>query len=540
MGSTPMFTDTGLKNLQGAQDWLTDQHRKELDDVAGKIQGVHLGPVIVVPGLEDQLQDLSTKIKTGGAAKLLDPGTAGMLDAEVTPKAGKQTHDEHRLSFLLPNSDATALHLGAETKGGKDRGIRGLTEKHVHFEVTSENKTLITLGGPMQETKFPAGDGNTAATGTKGYAMATEGTAWHVAAKQHVLKSITDDLLLASEGQGKTAALHSLHGPVSIAGDDDVSMGTPANVWIGADPGGVVKQAKFQKGFEDGWSKFFANKCEKGLMSLLDLTQSMHALITKEMSVAAAAKEGQNGWENESNWSKAKQLVDLGKVISLVVRWCADNLDSNAAGKVSIAATTFASITGDIAASLYGNLSASVTSPVSASLLGGTASVKGLVWGSLWSAVGTSVKSLKDVDIKAENGELKMKGGKTAELSTGGTLKLAGKKNAQLCADVTAFVHGKAETQVACGAESEGTGLLMKPDALWLGKMQDPSKLDGIVDDKQRLEINAKDKVIFLGMEERGLKIETSKVMLRHNSGACGLVMDDSGTEIDGAKLLFG
>jgi hypothetical protein len=536
-----MFTEAGLKNLQQSQSWLTPEKRKELDDLSPVVGGL-FQTVNGVPGKTGgivQKVDALEKLTGGWSPKLVDPKVASMFDANTTPQPNPQTPDQHRLSISVLNADKTSFHLGAEQTAGKDRGIRGLTEHHVHFEVTDETQTFVTLGAPMTEPAHKEQPGKSVALFTHGYAMGTAGSAWHVSHNQQVAMSTDDNIIVTSHGAGKSAVLHSWKGPVSIAAAQDVSMGTIQNVWIGADPGGVVEATEFGKFYESGPGKWLTNKMAKSLLTLGDFVASMQAVMAKEDAVQKTIKAGKNGWADQPKWSLTKQLVDVGKILSTVLRY-ADDLDKSTVGKVSITATTYAGLTGDIAASVFGNLSASLSSVVSASVLGGTASVKGLAWSSLWSGMGTSVKSYKNVEVKAEKGELKMQGEKVTEVScAGGDLKLGAKGNTQLCADEQVFVNGKRGVKVTA-AEGESLGMIIDPSIgmLYVGEV---SKVESLKDAtaKKSVLVFAKDSYTSLSYDTcNTLRMDNEKAELLYDG--YGLTLRSDGSHLDGEKVLLG
>ncbi len=242
-----------------------------------------------------------------------------------------------------------------------------------------------------------------------------------------------------------------------------------------------------------------------------------------------------SGWDLEDNWSKAKFIVDLVKVSSTISRYATEFTSE---GKVSIMASTFAGMTGNIAASVFGNLSASLTSLLSASVLGGTASVKGILWTSIWSGVQTSIKSIKDVEVKAEKGKVKITGKKETEIiAQDGPMKVTGEKEVYVSsATKCVVVHAPQVVAIAAG-DANGFGLRAEAEWVFVGKMSTPKNFVGMGKEPQ-LGIEFTNDKIEMRKESSGLTLDGSLALLE--SPEIKLHAKDSNVTVNGAKILLG
>lgn len=470
----------------------------------------------------------------GPSSFMSDPDLLGQVQpnydmVECAPPTG----DPNRYTVYVP-FDLTTFSLGKESSRWiRDPGITGRTQHHVHFHTTETPKTMISLGGPAAHEGFAGFDGDVIKR-NGGFSMVTDGNAWLDAKKQFYVVSRTEDVIIRTAA-AKTAALHSDLGDVSIAAKKKVSIGTAGDIWIGADTDGHVEDKKFEKVVDSEVGKWIANKTVKTMLTAVDTYFAAEAVFLKAADVEKKSKDGVSGWDTETNWSKAKFIVDLGKVASTIARYATE---FTLEGKVSIMATSFAGMTGNVAASVFGNLSASLTSLVSASVLGGSASMKGILWTSVWSGVQTSIKSIKDVEIKAEKGKLKASGKTDAEVvCQSGPLKLTGDTDVRLSSATTSVVvHAPKVASIAAG-DGNGYGVRAEPEWIFVGKMSSPKNFMGMSKDPDSgLEITP-DK-IEIRQKQSAITFDGSLALLE--APEIKLHAKDSNVTINGAKILIG
>lgn len=468
----------------------------------------------------------------------LDPGAAFVETDAARPPVAPTTAGPHRYTIYVPNNDQSIVNVGQGVTGDtriKDTGITGKTNSHIHWEVKGKaNKTLVTLGGPATDSVLTAFDA-TVPTKSTGYAMVTDGPAWHDSKGQHYMVSRTADVIIRTHGEKKTAALHSDTGDISIAAGHKIAIGAKGEVWVGADVDGTVEDKKFEKVIDGEVGKWLANKAAKTVMTAADTYYSWAAVAAKAADVQKKAKDGKDGWETETNWSKAKFIIDIAKIASTVGRYATEFF---VPGKVSIVATTFAGMTGNIAASIYGNLSASVTSVLSASLLGGTASVKGFLWTSVWSGIGTSIKSIKDVEVKADKGKTKVQAKKDVEISSETTtVKVTGEQFVQVnSVSQVVFIHGKVGTYMGA-AGSEGYGAYALEKELSLGKFTSCGDFKNVSPVSEEGIMLSPDHHDF---EHHGAKVTLKKGEMLLKAKKAYTMQTDGNAKIEAVKVLIG
>lgn len=468
------------------------------------------------------------------ASFMSDPDLLGQIQPNYdTVECAPPTGDPNRYTVHVP-FDLTTLSLGKESSRWiKDPGITGRTKHHIHFHTTEEPKTMVSLGGPAANEGFD-GFGGGVIKINNGFSMVTDGNAWLDAKKQFYIVSRTEDVIIRTHA-AKTAALHSDLGDVSIAAKKKVSIGSAGDIWIGADLEGHVEDKKFEKVIDSEVGKWIANKTVKTLLTAVDTYFAAEAVFVKAADVEKKSKDGVSGWDTESNWSKAKFIVDMAKVSSTIARYATEFTSE---GKVSIMATTFAGMTGNVAASVFGNLSASLSSLVSASVLGGTASVKGILWTSVWSGVQTSIKSIKDVEVKAEKGKVKISGKTDTEIATqDGPLKLTGNTDVRLSSATTnVVVHAPKVVTIGAG-DANGYGMRAEGDWMFVGKMSSPKNFMGMAKEPDSgLEITPDH--IEMRQKESALTLEGSFALVE--APEIKLRAKDRNVTIDGNKILIG
>jgi hypothetical protein len=534
--------DQAAERLREDLEWLDDDKRRALDKLSDVVNAAasNDGPAADEShgNSSKDVQGIKDKLSVASTAKLLDPASSQAFDFESVPPPGKPTTEAHRLTMSLPNSDHTSLSLGAKDSGHLDTGIRGQTDQHVHFEVRGGEeiwRTFVSLGVPVNEPAVKSELSPNAPKQVHGYGMFTHGAAWQESRWKHTIHSARGDVAITTAGEDMHAVLHATAGKVSVAGKNDVTVATAHNLWMGADIAGTVEKDEFDKAFEGKVGKWAANKVAKTAVTMIEFFQSMQQLALKLSDYVDAPKDGENSWSRQPVASKVKTAVDTAKLISTFARFVHE---FDAPGKAAVFATTYASMTGDIAASVYGNASATLASVLSASVVGGTASLKGLAWASVFSGIQTSIKSMRDVEIKADAGTLKARGHKSAELSAAdGNLKLAAKTDAQLCADKVAFINGTTDAIVTAG-KGAGYGARFQKDKAVIGTM---SRVDSLAEANaapiQHLTM-VRDDYVELQAKDTSLKMAKDRCELirKHK----GVSIRDDGTYVDGEKVFVG
>lgn len=480
---------------------------------------------------------LSERVAALESRRALDPDLTANLETDApNVPAANPTNGPHRVTFVVPVPDETQVSFGAASPQRiNDVGITGKTKTHIHWHVHGGTKTVVTLGsGATTAGNVPAYDA-TIPTAGSGYAMATEGVAWHDSNLKQYMVSRTGDVVVRSVG--RNALFKSDAHDLAVEAGATVSIGAKTSVKIVGDSGLGFDNPNYGTNTTAALSQSFDLKAEKIAISVADIVQSTYGVLGSVIKLNGKEPVWKKvEWKSMTNWDVAKVIVDLGKLASSIYRTYAS---AHATGKVDVNAETYASMSGGIAASLYGRVSASVTSYVSASLLGGTAGVKGLAWTSVWGGLGTSVKAGKDVAVEGEYGKASLKGKKDVEVSSSTAgVKIQGDTDAQLIGKSgTAFVYGKTKFFGAAGAGA-GYGAEATSGGFRLGKISSGAdKADSVSFDMNNA-ISIVDGSITLKHNESEINLGNAAKMSK--GGGTFLELTSSQAHLNGNKVLLG
>jgi len=135
------------------------------------------------------------------------------------------------------------------------------------------------------------------------------------------------------------------------------------------------------------------------------------------------------------------------------------------ANSIIVAAEGPAKVLG-LHAALFGKASAVLGSTLTATVAGTIAGLKGMAYSSVWSGVGTSIESLKAVEIASR--EVSIEGKKAVHIATDGDAGIHAGGHAELCGK-NAFVFADEQVLVANGQ----FGLFVEPNAVVMGRLPD-------------------------------------------------------------------
>jgi uncharacterized protein (DUF2345 family) len=399
-----------------------------------------------------------------------DPDMGMIAETEYdVVSGGVPTGGPNRYTVNVPY-DSTTLSMGRGSASWiKDDGFTARTQKHAHVHtLEGANQTMIALGGPTLEG-WAGHKGNHLAS-NDGFMVVTEGNTWLDTNKQIYMVSRTEQVTLRAAA--KDLRLQADAAPIQIAANKDVLVGSQTNVTIVADTGAALNDAGYKQVFDKSYDTALTSKGKKELLTILDVAGAIQGICQSFESLDKIGEDGKWGFTSDANGA-AKLYVDVIKLISTVGRYFHGK---DAPGQVKIAGEQYASMTGGIAASIFGNLSASMTSTLSASVLGGTASLKGLAWASIWAGAGVSVKTLTGkADLKSEKGKVNVSGKQdVAMASSDAKVKVTGKKGVQLNATAgPALVHGSTMAYLGAGT-GPGYGVGANDTGVHLGKFNSP------------------------------------------------------------------
>jgi hypothetical protein len=452
----------------------------------------------------------------------------------------------NRLTLHVPTEN-TVLSLGEKAaKEAKHRindpGITGRTDTHVHWHVygvAGTPQTLVSLGAPAKDVTQHHWNAD-AMSGT-GYGMFTEGRAWHESKWQHYFTSRDSDIIMRTRADA-TAVVQSDLGNVEIVAKKDATVAAGKSVSIAAqgidveDTGYGLKRKTTAIGGT-------AAKTVKLLVTLGDVVASIDSLLKTLSLTSQSPEENKAAWKTESKVKdNLKLTLDQAKLISTVLRENDSWMSASPLGRVSIYATGYSSIVGNIAASMFGVASASVSSVLSASVLGATASVKGLLYTSIWAYKEASLKAKKDVKIEAETGELSAKSeGKAVLASTKKAVIVQGHDDTRVSStDKAAIVHGKTSAFVGAG-DKAGFGLMADDKKFIAGEITSGGnefkpKFNG----KQKIQLmGGKTKTLSITVDDSSIGIAKNKVTLKANHSMT-LSAFKQNIIVNGKKVLLG
>jgi hypothetical protein len=443
-------------------------------------------------------------------------------------------HEEGRAT-TLPNPDNTVLSLGA---GGfreriREVGIRGRTDSHIHWEVVRATATpaslgekhgsdeehvrcgatLVSLGEPTQDTEIKSWA--TRKPGDRlGYTVLTENVAWQESRHLFYLTSERGDVIAHAKQRSvvlqadKQKVIACGGGGVDIHGKGKITIGS--SVQVDSEKPNYVAQAEAAVG------TLMANKLAQYFMKASDVIASVLSVMKSYRDKQTEAKPGETGWQKMEAADKLKMVTEVAKIFSQVARTSSGIASESQSGTVGLVADTYATIGAGTAVSLYGGASASMTSLLSASLLGGTASVKGLAWASVWAGHGVSINGRQRASLESEKGRVKVKGYEKVEVSSESKeVKVTGNTLAQLNAnDGPVWVHGTTAVKIGAGTDS-GHAIHVLPEKVVLAKATSGAgSADKVkLDDDQRIELDDKGVALRHGgakVDVRGGSVELS------------------------------
>lgn len=485
-----------------------------------------------------------TQINVDELAAALVPLTDPNIETQAhgsasRPAAASPTSGPHRYTIVVPNAggngENSIVNIGqAALSRINDTGITGKTKSHVHWHTTeAATMTLVSLGIHTNEG-FAGLDGTNWQAVNTGFMMTTNADSFLDAEGQMYVVSRSNNVVVRAQSGVVRVLADGGTGNVEVMGKNDVMLGGKHNVYLIADPAAVITPPTPKEKITDGWPAASIGKGVKEVMTLLDLAGTAQGLWSTIGTQNTISDDNfKSGWINDPN-STAKFWVDIAKFISTIGRYAA----GSAAGQVKIYADTFAGMSGSVAGSLYGGLSASVTSPVSASLLGGTASVKGLAWTSVWAGMGASLKTLwGKADLKSEFGKAQVSSKQDVAIASkegGATVK--GKKNVSVSSDGPAAIHGKT-TLTALGGPGNGHGIFSDESHIHVGKFTKADDYASPAPEKSQSMTVTSDK-LELTFKSGSVAVDDNQVAMAGK--AIAIEASSGNVTVKGSKVLLG
>ncbi len=477
--------------------------------------------------LANRLEPMGKKLKP------LDPqaGKLGKLGGFVeVPKPKGSSKDSSRLTIHVPcGSEHARLNLGAPSKGPLvDAGLTGQTKSHIHWNVTDTSPTTVSLGGKMTS---PGQDGSNKAGrgGFTGYAMVTQGRAYHESAQQYYVYSPSDVIARADKGAEIVVQSDSGKGTFFAGGGATIGTGGALNIVAasGLTPekptyGGNV-EGKVKGGVDRTASKFAHTAFDQG--------QTLIGMARASVALAKAKPKLGDGTLISMSTARAvgPLLADAAKTVLFY-----SSQGSNP-HNIGIVSQDSVAMEGN-SANVWGTMGAGIGSLVSADVVGGTAGIKAATYCGVWGGGGVSIEGVLDVAISAPAGPIQgdARGDVTFTSKTAGAGLAAPQGTAQLSGN-EAYVYGKTHSKFA----APGWGFLATNESVEMGKLASADKSTKEAVGAPGIRITKKGITLMAGADcILGMSTKSQRIAMKFKGK--GDVVSKGPLNVDGKKLLLG
>lgn len=324
---------------------------------------------------------LAQRVEVLESTPWLDPDTAGMMSAD-SPKPAGPGSPPNRLTIYVPWAQNlwTIANFGAEhAEQPFGNGIFMRTKEHIQWQTT---EAFVTMGGNSSHISAPEGaDG--CPGNNWGYSLVTSRNAYLHADGQHLLRSLTDNMVLRTKGEGRWAVLQSNDGIAEVNSGMHVGINSSKKIFISAKVGFTPDDQTYNEDCGANWpeqshSKGFSYAMKAiAKLSMIALTGAKTVKACKK-----AHKEAQKkfkGWEMvAASPTGVKALLNAAKMVA--------GASSLYTGDESIKSASYCgtSLWGNMNAGLFGHLCAGIGTLGMASIGGATADVKGYATAGVW------------------------------------------------------------------------------------------------------------------------------------------------------------
>ena len=385
------------------------------------------------------------------------------------------THDADRHTIHVP-SEETVLSLGAASPRWKtDIGITGYTNAHVHFETkTGDHKTIVSLG-ESAHTAAIHGFGSLPPSGTEGYAMVTDGHAWHESQGQHYILAQEGDMLAFALGAGRRVVVQADAGGVDLNGEEVTLSG--GSVAIGAASGLAMQLPIYDAAWQPlSVSTTSADNAKLG-MDCIGILTAGHDLVLAaapkvKAVVARKVEMSEYFWADVANWGfSAAQFT-----INAMALYGTFTKAASPPGCVKISAEKDIVGVAGVDTGLFGSRSAALGGGLFANVGAGLmATLKGTVFAGV-SAILSSLKGVKKVEVASTYGDVVVGAAKDVTVLCPAEVALGGEELAQLSSEKAVLIGGATRAWVGAG-DGDGFGLLFDASGVAFGKATGTAKM---------------------------------------------------------------
>lgn len=445
-----------------------------------------------------------------------DPRISDAVDVErAPPELHASTEGPNRYTIHVP-TEVTRLSLGEASPVGRwntDVGVTGYSDSHIHFETTSSDKTVVSLGGPATTAGIRGLLGDVPAS-TSGYSMVTERNAWHDAKLQHYLLSQTEDVSVRTAGTAKRSVVQADGGKVDLHAGKQVSI-SGGGVSIAA---GELEIERV--GYGEAWEGRRAHASgaavsqvitaiTAALLALGDLYANKSRAKYAEGELAATPTT----WKDIPKWigngiafggamAKVCSLVSAPEAPPECVKISADETVAAAAGdSISI----FGLLSASLGAAEYATVSAGVAASLKAMAFGGVAGTF------------ASMKGYRKVEMGSDYGDVRVGAETDITLEAEHESFTAGAKVSHVASPEGMAVFGGKKVWLGTPAGA-AWGLLFDEEGFAMGQADNAKALSDV---KVR--------------KSRALRITSSSIAIK--SGHAFMQLDGDGCTFGAAEL---
>jgi hypothetical protein len=416
------------------------------------------------------------------------------------------THDPNRYTVHVP-SESTVLSLGAASpRWNTDIGITGYTDAHVHFETKAHDKTIVSLG-ESAKTSAIVGFAGKPPVKTAGYAMVTAELAWHEATLQHYLLSQEGDISMSTMGADSRAVVQADTGKVDVNGKNvNISGGS---VSIGAAAALPMQDTKYAEAWKPVTvSTTSADNAKLG-MDCVSAVFAAHDLVLAAVKTVKAGKAGELHM-NDYTFSDIANWGFCAAQFYLSAKSLRDTFAHAASppGCVKISAQKDLVGVGGSSVAFFGSRSASLATTGCANVGAGLmATLKGTVFAGT-SAILSSLKALKKVEVASNWGDVVLGAKKNVNLVSADELVMGGDEVVQVTGGESLLVGGAKRAWLGSSGGG-GFGLAFIHSGVSFGKAKSTDKMK-----------------VAKNEPSPAVRVDTGKIEIRGTDGAITLSND--------------
>ena len=420
--------------------------------------------------VEDQVEE-GAAICPQAVSYVSDPSLSDTVETAYEHVPGSNvTTGPNRYTVHVP-SENSVLSLGAASPSRwvTDLGIVGYTNRHIHFETKTSDKTIVSLGEAATRADIEAHGGIAPKTdATHGYVMITAQRSWHQANGQHYLVSHTADVSLRTIS-GKRAVVQAENGAVDLNAGKEASLSAPG-ITIGAAEGITFEDVDYEGTFKGHAAKSAAASTAKLWIDILSGAVSAHDVGLKFIKTAKKIKDKKSAFSNIVKIDTVKWGLDVAKLV-LSIGKIKDALQKveppdgtiklNAQKDVIAVAGKDVGITAGWGVSLGSGVATTVAA-------GAIATMKGGLFAGIGSAL-SSMKAARRLEIIANWGDVILSAAKNVELTGDEHFRAGGKTGATVVGTKRLLLGGKTRVWIGSG---QGFGMLFDDKGVAFGKAE--------------------------------------------------------------------